>query len=397
MSDTVLLSVSFGPVNGPGPGPARPSTLESALLGVPLRSAHILLPGVAAAAALVWVASFGAEGIGGLVPSGKSPVPGVTLAVLLGLLLANTVGVHGVFRPGLDFCVKRVLRLGIVLVGIRLSLLAVARSGGVALPAVVVIVVLALLVSLRLARALGVSERLGVLAAASTAICGVTATLAVAPAIDAEEREVAYTVANGTLFGLLGMLLFPPLAHLLFADAPGAAGLFLGTAIHDTSQVTGAALAYRSAFLDDAAMNAALVTKLVRNTFLVAVVPLLALSHARRTGGAGKRIALGKLFPLFVLGFLAMALLRTAGDAGLEGGLALGLFDAGAWKSLTRGIESFGSDACLGAAMAALGLTTRFATLKELGPRPLLLGAGAATAVAAAALGIAALAARLAG
>jgi uncharacterized integral membrane protein (TIGR00698 family) len=359
--------------------------------------ARSLLPGIAAAGALVWTASLAADGIGTLVASGKSPVPGVTLAVLLGLGIANTLGVHGVFRPGLDFCVKRVLRLGIVLVGIRLSLLAVVRSGGAALPAVVVLMGLALFTSLRLARTLGVSDRLGILAAASTAICGVTATLAVAPAIDAEDREVAYTVANVTLYGLLGMLLYPLLAHAFFAGAPAAAGLFLGTAIHDTSQVTGAALAYRAAWLDEAAMNAAIVTKLVRNTFLVAVVPALAVAHARRTGGAGRRIAAGKLFPVFVLGFLAMAVLRTAGDAGLDGGLALGLFDASAWKYLTGKVETFGSEACLGATMAALGLTTRFATLRALGPKPLLLGAGAATVVAAASLCISLLVARLAG
>jgi len=368
-----------------------------ALLGLPFRRAHTLLPGLAAAAATVWVASLAADWIGGHAASGKSPVPGVTLAVILGLVAANTVGVPAPLQPGLDFCVKKLLRLGIVCVGIRLSLLAVLHSGGVALPAVVVLVALALFLSLRLARALGVSDRLGILAAASTAICGVTATLAVAPAIEAEDREVAYTVANVTLYGLLGMLLYPLLAHALFAGAPAAAGLFLGTAIHDTSQVTGAALAYRAAYLDGPAMDAAIVTKLVRNTFLVAVVPLLAVAHARRSGGAGTKVGLGKLFPLFVLGFLAMALLRTAGDAGLPGGSALGLFSPEAWNSLTGGIESFSSHVCLGAAMAALGMTTRFSTLKALGPKPLLLGAGAATAVAGAALGIALLAARFAG
>lgn len=370
----------------------RPTALEEALLGVSWRETPRLLPGVLLAGAVTAAASWGAGLAGSAAASGRSPVPAATLAVLVGLVLANATGVAAPFRPGLDFCVRKVLRLGIVLVGVRLSLLDVARSGGTAIPVVAALVVLALLVSDWLARLLGVSHRLGTLAAASTAICGVTATLAVAPAIEAEEREVAYTVANVTLYGLLGMLAYPFVAHALLGADPAAAGIFLGTAIHDTSQVTGAALTYRDAFGDGAAMDAALVTKLVRNTFLVAVVPVLALLHARRTGGEGRRVPLGKLFPLFVLGFLAMALLRTAGDAGLEGGgtRALGVLDAQGWTSLTAGLEGFGTRVCLVAAMAALGLTTRFAALRELGWRPLVLGAASATVVAAAALGLAA-------
>jgi len=384
--------VSAGP-------PERPSFLEEALLGVRLRDAHRLLPGAALAAGVVAASAGAAGGIGGLLASGRSPVPATTLAILLGLLLANAVGVPAAFRPGLDFCVRKVLRLGIVLVGIRLSLVDLATAGGAAVPVVLVLVLLALLVSSWLARRLGVSPRLGILAAASTAICGVTATLAVAPAIEAEDREVAYTVANVTLYGILGMLLYPFAAHALFADHPGAAGLFLGTSIHETAQVTGAALAYRSSFGDAAAMDAALVTKLVRNTFLVAVVPLLALLHARRSGGGGKRVPLARLFPVFVLGFLAMAILRSWGDAGVggTGGQAFGLWHAASWKSLWEGTAGVGTDYALVAAMAALGLTTRFATLRELGPRPLLLGAATATAVAVGALGAALLTVRLGG
>ena len=128
----------------------------------------------------------------------------------------STVGVAPAFRPGLDCCVKKVLRLGIVLVGLRLSLLDLGRAGAAAVPAVVLCVAAGILVSLFLARRLGVSPRLGLLAAASTAICGVTAALAVAPVVDAEEREVAYTVGCVTLYGLLGMLLYPLAAHALY-------------------------------------------------------------------------------------------------------------------------------------------------------------------------------------
>ena len=368
--------------------PPRPSTLEDALLGTRLRDAHRLLPGVGLAAAIVAASAWA-------VSTGRSPLPTATLAIVIGLVLANSVRLGPAFKPGLDFCVKKVLRLGIVLVGIRLSLLAVAEGGVAALPAVAVSVAAGIAAALLLARRLGVSSRLGILAAASTGICGVTATLAVAPVVDAEEREVAYTVGCVTLYGLLGMLLYPFLAHALFGDHPGAAGLFLGTAIHETAQVSGAALAYRDSYDAPAAFDAAVVTKLLRNASLVVVVPILGWLHARGSGSAGRRVPLARLFPLFVLGFLGMALLRTIGDTGLASGAPLGVLTSDQWKSTTKAIERAATGLCLPAAMAALGLGIRFAALRELGLRPLLLGAGAATAVALAALAAASVAARI--
>jgi uncharacterized integral membrane protein (TIGR00698 family) len=319
-------------------------------------------------------------------PSGKSPVPAITVAVIAGLLLSRVLGSRAALKPGLAFCVKKLLRWGIVLIGIRLSFGAVMEQGARAAVIVVVLVAFAVVVARWMAKMLGLSERLGLLAAASTGICGVTATLAVAPVVEADEREVAYTVANVTLCGLVGMLFYPPLAHWMYGGDPTPAGLFLGTAIHDTSQVTGAALAYAQAYGESVVKDVAIVTKLTRNTLLVAMVPLLAMLHARRTGSATRTPGWRGLFPVFVLGFLAMALLRTAGDAGLGAqgtGRALGVFDAATWASVTDGIERTGSLWLLPAAMAALGLTTDFRALRGMGFRPLWLGALTALCVGA--------------
>jgi uncharacterized integral membrane protein (TIGR00698 family) len=379
------------------PSPSR-TVLEDALLGTRLVEAHRLLPGAALAAAVVVAATFGAEALGRAfgAAEGRSPVPAATVAVLLGLVVANTLGVAPPFRPGLDFCVRKVLRLGIVLVGVRLSLAEVLGKGGAAIPAVAASVAAGIAVALLLARRLGVSSRLGILAAASTAICGVTAALAVAPVVDAEEREVAYTVACVTLYGLLGMLLYPFAAHALFGGDPAAAGLFLGTSIHETAQVTGAALAYRESFGAPAAFDAAVVTKLVRNSSLVAVVPVLGWLHARGAAAGRRGAPLARLFPLFVLGFLAMSILRTAGDAGASGGgSAFGLLAAADWNALVGRLVGAATEVCLPAAMAALGLGIRLSSLRDLGPRPLLLGAGAAVAVGLVALAAAAIAMRV--
>lgn len=353
------------------------------------------LPGLVAALGAAWIGGLLASRIGawllalqGIDPTSKaSPVSAITVAVILGLLVANTTGLPSWLQPGLDLARNKVLRLGIVLVGLKLSIVDVLKVGSIGVPVVIALVAFALLASLGIAKQLGVSRELGSLAAASTAICGITATLAVAPVVRADEKEVAYTVANVTLFGLLGMLVYPYVAHALFGDASAAAGLFLGTAIHDTSQVMGAALTYAEVFGDERALQVATVAKLTRNALLVAVVPAIAILHARAagTGETGKR-PLRSYFPVFVLGFVALSILRTAGEIGLgEGGLALGLFSEERFRETTRLFGDRISSLALGTALAAVGATTRLSVLKGLGPQPLFVGFGAALTVGLAA------------
>lgn len=119
------------------------------------------------------------------------------------------------------------------------------------------------------------SNRLGTLIASGTGICGVTAIMAVSPVVKAKDNEISYAVANITIFGLVGMLFSPYLANTFFADNPIKAGLFLGTAIHDTAQVTGAALIYNQMYDIEKVVDVATVTKLTRNLFIIAVIPLV--------------------------------------------------------------------------------------------------------------------------
>jgi len=359
-----------------------------------------ILPGLVLAVAVMLAAGEAARRIGALVlraegldPVGRaSPISGISMSILFGLLVANTIGTADVFRPGLRFAMRHVLRIGIVCVGIRLSFFDVVKLGAWGAPVVAIIVAVSLVAAPALARLLGVSDNLGTLAAASTAICGVTAALSIGPVIEADEHEVTYTVANVTLFGLVAMLSYPYLAHWLFGERSGAVGLFLGTGIHDTSQVMGAALSYRDVFRDEVAFRVATVTKLTRNVFLVAVVPLLAYVHLRRTGHAGERVRLAKLFPLFVLGFLAMAIARSIGDANLSGGgRAWGIWDAAAWKGVATLLGETWASAALGTAMAGVGLSTDLRRFGKLGWKPLYLGAISAVLVAALALTLATL------
>jgi uncharacterized membrane protein YadS len=178
---------------------------------------------------------------------------------------------------------------------------------------------------------------------------------------------------------------YPYVAHIIFSGDAVKAGLFLGTAIHDTSQVTGAALVYADVFSLPEALDVATVTKLVRNVFMAAVIPFMAVYYARRTAyqseAVRQRPQIRKLFPLFIVGFLAFAVLRSIGDAGINtGGSAFGIWDSMSWESVYGALEDW-AIICLVVALAAVGLSTRFGTLKRLGAKPFVVGLGAALTV----------------
>lgn len=359
------------------------------------------LPGLLAAAAVLACASVIADALGrlllraqGLDPEGRgSPVSAISIAIILGILIAQILPAPTVLKPGLTLAIRKVLRIGIVLVGLKLSIMEVLRVGAIAIPVVIALITIAFATTIWLAKRLGVGARFGLVAAAATSICGVTAAVATAPVVEAEDREVAYTIAIVTLFGLFGMLVYPFVAHALFADNPLAAGLFLGTSIHDTSQVMGGALAYREMFGDAAAFEAATVTKLTRNLFIAVVVPLAGLLWARSRRSEERRTPIASLLPVFVIFFVLMAIVRSAGDATLERtGAAYGLFSAADWRTLISMLGDRASYYALGLAMAAVGLTTDIRSLRALGLRPLWVGAGAAFVVAGTGLALATIA-----
>jgi uncharacterized integral membrane protein (TIGR00698 family) len=356
-------------------------------------------PGVAAAFVVMLAGFWLADAIGRQILAaqgltGSSPVSGVPVAIVLGLLLRNTLPLPASFSPGLKYATTTILRAGIVLVGIRLSLFEVLRLGIAGIPVVLGAIATGMLFVTWFNRKLGLPPRLGTLIAAGTSICGVTAIVSTAPAIEADEREVAYAVANVVAFGLIGMLLYPYLAHSLLTSSE-TIGLFLGTAIHDTSQVVGAALTYKQVYADDVVLRVATVTKLTRNIFLAAVIPVLTWMHLRaqaRTVGAG---AIGgvvtSLVPGFVVGFVLMALVRTIGDATLGStGAAFGVLGADSWASLTRDLGDFwASQVFLGTAMAAVGLNTNFAVFKGVGLKPFAVGMAGALVVGAVGMSLA--------
>ena len=345
-----------------------------------------MLPGVGLALLLALLGKVLADWVGlGLLHFDRekgSPVSPIMLAIVLGLAIRNTVGVPRTFEPGLRFCLKNILRLGIILLGFKLTVFAIVAIGKVGIPIIVVCVTTALLAVTFVNRLLGLPKRLGTLIAVGTSICGVSAIAATAPIIEAEEDETSYSIACITLFGLLALFTYPFLAHWLFAGDAMMTGLFLGTSIHDTAQVAGAGLMYKQQHSTQAVLDTAMAVKLMRNLSMSLLIPLMAILYRRSTGTTARyKQKWHQVVPLFVVGFAAMACLRSLGDAGVkDGGDALGLFAAGAWKALQHQVDAT-AVWCLMAAMAAVGLGTGLSKLRGLGWKPFSVGFAAAVLV----------------
>lgn len=344
----------------------------------PTLAGHIsrLFPGAVLVVACAALATEGSVLIQSILPGDGWSVSPILVVILLGVAIRNTVGVHDRFAPGIRLALQRLLRIGVALLGIRLSLGAVAEVGLESVPIVIGCISAALGVVYLIGPRCGVSERLSALVAAGTSICGASAILAVAPTVRARNAEVSYAVTCIALFGMTATLVYPLLARWVFDGDAHLAGLFLGTSIHDTAQVAGAGLIYSELYGAPEALATATVTKLVRNVFILAVIPLLALWYrSRSVPEEDTSWAWSKAFPYFVIGFLAMAALRTAGD--LTGGAGLGLAQ---WATIIATLMS-ASKICLLLAMAGVGLSTDLRSMRSLGLAPFLVGLAAAVTV----------------
>ena len=341
-------------------------------------------PGVCIAIALAAVArgmAYGlAQGVGGLP---KFPLSPVMCAVLLGMLWRNSIGVPAWARSGLNWAMQRLLRVGIALVGLRLTLGGATAIAATALPIALTCLTVALLAGIGIARLLAVPRRLGLLLAIGTAVCGCTAVVAIAPLIRARHAETAFAVACVVLFGCIAMLFYPWVAGHFMAASPVHAGIFLGTAIHDTSQVIGAALIYSQQAAAPAALAAASVAKLLRNLSIAVLVPAAAWLGQRHEARAGAPAPTGQrlltpLVPFFVLAFVGCIVVRTAGDTLWHGSATL-------WPALVNTGYS-ASDLLLTCGMTAVGLSVSFTDMWRIGWRPLAAGLVVATLVGACSL-----------
>lgn len=326
-----------------------------------------------------FAAGYAADWVGvAILGFARSPVSAIMMAIVLGMLIGNIARLPDSMQPGLRFCASTILRVGIMLLGIRLSLAGAGQFTLVALPFVVAAIAIGLFTVGLLGRYLGLSRQLSGLIAIGTAICGCTAIVATAPLIQARESEVSYAVACITVFGLVAMFVYPVLAHQAFASQPELAGLFLGTSIHETAQVAGAGMMYEAQYNAPVALDIATVTKLVRNLCMIAVIPLVAVLYGREAAqDDATRINYLAMIPWFIVGFALMSALRTIGDIGEQ---PFGLLERQQWQDVVSFLQD-AAERCLLIAMAAVGLTSMLAGIIRIGLRPFALGLFAAVLI----------------
>ena len=312
-----------------------------------------------------------------------SPVSAVLLAIVIGIILRTFCSLPAYLDSGIDFTSKYILRFGIILLGIRLSLFEFVQFGLLAIP-LILVCFFGVFVAIRLCLYFfPISKNMSYLIGIGTAICGVTAIVATSPLIKAKQEEVAYAIAIITLFGMFAMLAYPFTAHALFPESNLAIGLFLGTSLHDTTQVTGAALIYSEQFNNSEVVNITVVTKLIRNSFLVILIPMIAMMYKNNNNQSSTiSYSFNHIFPYFVLGFLGMVMLRTIGDASITDSSVMKLSQ---WQWLIANVKII-SEISLTMAMVAMGLLTYVSKLKILGGKPMVVGLVAAMTVGFASL-----------
>lgn len=266
-----------------------------------------LWPGVAVVAAVAIAAQFLSDHYG---------APAMLMALLLGIAF-HFLSQEGRCGPGIGLCARTVLRLGVALLGMRISVELLMGLGASTILLLVLAIAATVGFGLVAARLLGRGWRLALLTSGAVAICGASAAMAIAavlPKNEFSERNLIFTVLSVTVLSTVAMIFYPILAQSLGLDAR-ATGIFFGGTIHDVAQVVGAGFS-----VSPEAGDMATLVKLIRVTMLAPVVIVFALAtrNAGQGMGTGMEASSGKaarppLLPGFVLAFLALAALNSLG------------------------------------------------------------------------------------
>ncbi len=304
-----------------------------------------LFPGVLACAVVAAAATFLSQHYG---------APVMLFALMLGMAM-NFLSSEGPCRPGIDFTARQVLRWGVALLGLRITLSQVVALGWQPVLVVAVSLVLTIGVSMIVARLMGFNTLFGLLSGGATAICGASAALALSAALPPhplKERATLFTVVGVSALSTLTMILYPMLAQALGMDER-AAGVFLGATIHDVAQVVGAGYGMSQGVGDTATL-----VKLLRVACLLPVI-LFAVAFTRRrdTQRDGPR---PPLLPWFAVAFALLVAINSTG-----------------WlPPLITGTGSSLASWFLVAAMAGIGMKTQLRELVAVGLKPVLLMVG---------------------
>ncbi len=347
-----------------------PSSTQPGFLGT-LRNLTGMLPGIALLAVVGYAGKFIEQTIARYGKAHHLILPNIEYvlwAILIGLVIFNTMGLPAIFRRGVA-TYEFWLKTGIVLLGARFILGDIAKLGGLSLLLVFFELALSLTFMTLLGNGFKLSPKLVTLLAVGSSVCGVSAIIATQGAIEADEEDSSYAIAAILALGAISLVFFPLIGHALHMT-DRAYGLWTGLAVDNTAEATAA-----GAMFSDAAGKMAVLAKTCRNAMIGFVVLGYALYWASKGQAArigNKRAFLWNKFPKFILGFLLISGLATAGIFAKPELTALG--NLSRWAFLLT--------------FAGVGLRTSFKDLSRQGVRPFLVGAIGEIVIAAITLGL---------
>lgn len=278
------------------------------------------------------------------------------LAILISTSYHNVIGTPAWAKPGIKFCLRRILRLGVALLGLQLTIAQIIEVGGHGVEIILATMTATFLFTTWLGSALKVDRKLAQLIAGGTSVCGASAVIATNAVTRASDEDVSYAIACVTVFGSIAMFLYPLLPTILNLDAH-AFGLWAGSSIHEIAQVVAAA------FQDgQEAGKFGTIAKLSRVLMLapmILILSFIAARKARHVPGAEQRKAEQPPLPWFVGGFLALVIFNSVVDI----------------PDHVRPQISSTTTFLLTAALAAMGMETDLRKLKAKGLRPAALAA----------------------
>lgn len=284
-------------------------------------------------------------------------IGGAVFGIIIGIIINNTFGKPKNTLNGVSFTSKKILQWAIVVLGAGLSLTQVLRTGLNSFSVMIFTLLASFTSAYVFGKLLGVPSKLKSLIGVGTAICGGSAIASISPIIEASEMEVAYSISTIFLFNIIAVLIFPPLGHLLhFSDK--AFGLWAGTAINDTSSVVAAGYAF-----SNAAGAYATIVKLTRTTMIIpiSIIFTIAMAIKKKKESAGNKTvnySLKKIFPWFILWFIAASFLNTIGL--FKGNSIYYINTAGKFMIVM--------------ALSAVGLNSDFKKMIKAGIKPIFLG-----------------------
>lgn len=294
-------------------------------------------------------------------------IGGAVIAILAGMIVTMFLKDKTKFEAGIKFTSKKILQWAVILLGFGLNLNVILQTGKQSLPIIVSTITTSLVIAFVMCKTMHIPGKISTLVGVGSSICGGSAIAATAPVIDADDEEVAQAISVIFFFNVVAALVFPTLGKLIGFDttAGEAFGIFAGTAVNDTSSVTACASTWDSMWnLGSDTLDTAVTVKLTRTLAIIPITLVLALvrtHNEKKQGGDGTKVDFKKIFPFFILYFIAASIITTV------------LVSAGVDASVFSPIKTL-SKFFIVLAMAAIGLNTNIVKLVKTGGKPLAMG-----------------------